>query len=136
LPKHFWVSAALTVLSDQERSITVGITKELMDAKPGGSGFSFVDLMADQAGNRFAIAATKDDDSARLMQLLLRREITTSDFLPPIEGIPEGMTEAEFQSDYGGLRGKKTTEVVKEIQRRLEKCMLLSQNDDGGPLDL
>ena len=125
LPQHFWVSAALTVLSDQERSITVGLTKELMDAQPGGSGFSFVDLMADQAGNRFAVAATRDDESARLMQALLRSKITTSDFLPPIEGIPEGMTAEEFQSDYGGLGGEKTAEIVDEIQRRLKTCRLL-----------
>ena len=96
-----------------------------MDAKPGGSGFSFVDLMADQAGNLFATAATKDDDSARLMQMLLRGEIKTSDFLPPIEGIPEGMTEEEFLNDYGGLAGEGTTKVVDEIQRRLKECKLL-----------
>ncbi len=32
LARHFWVSAALTILSDESRSMTVGIGKELMDA--------------------------------------------------------------------------------------------------------
>lgn len=126
LPQHFWVSAALTVLSDADRSITVGITKELMDATPGGSGFSFVDLMADRAGTLFASAATKNDDSARLMQMLLRGEITTSDFLPPIDGIPEGLSMDEFQQEYGGLRGKGTAKIVAEIERRLSECKLLN----------
>lgn len=128
LPQHFWVSAALTVLSDADRSITVGITKELMDATPGGSGFSFVDLMADRAGTLFAASATRDDDSARLMQMLLRGEITTSDFLPPIDGIPEGLTMEAFQQEYGGLRGEGTVKVIDEIERRLKKCKLLYLN--------
>ena len=126
LPQHFWVSAALTVLSDENRSISVGITKELMDATPGGSGFSFVDLMADRAGTLFAQAATQDDDSARLMQMLIRGGIKTSDFCPPIDGIPEGLTMEEFQTDYGGLGGDGTAEIVAEIERRLNFCKMLS----------
>ena len=71
LPRHFWVSAGLAVISDSEASMAVGIAKEMMDSA-GGSGFSFIDLTADRAGTLFCIAATRDEDSARAMQRMIR----------------------------------------------------------------
>jgi hypothetical protein len=59
-PRHFWVSAGLTLLADPDRSNAIGLTKELMDSTAGGTGFSFADVAADAAGNRFAVAATRD----------------------------------------------------------------------------
>jgi len=117
--RHFWVSAALTVLSDADRSIGVGLTKELMDTTPGGSGFSFSDLAADAAGSAFAIAATRDTVSARLMQQRILRGVRIEDFLPDIRDLPEGLTRDQLQTEYGGLGGEGTQHVVEEILRRL-----------------
>jgi hypothetical protein len=122
LSQHFWVSAALAVLSDEERSITVGIAKEMMDATPGGSGFSFVDLMANRAGILFADAATRNPQSAHDMQLRIWNGVRIEDFCPDIRGLPEGISRDEFQAEYGGLGGVGTRKVVKEIQRRLATC--------------
>jgi nitrogen fixation-related uncharacterized protein len=122
LVRHFWVSAALTVLSDESRTMTVGITKELMDANPGGSGFSFVDLTADRAGTLFAVGATRDAQSARAMQLSIRQGVNNADYFPKIDGLPEGISSDDFQSKYGGLRGEKTMAVVNDIQSRLATC--------------
>lgn len=122
LSQHFWVSAALTVLSDQRRSMTVGIAKEMMDATPGGSGFSFVDLMADRAGILFADAATKNGRWARAMQMRIWDGVRIADFLPAIQGLPEGISRDDFQAEYGGLGGAGTRKVVEEIQRRLATC--------------
>ncbi len=118
-PRHFWVSAALTLLSDANRSITVGITKELMDATPGGSGFSFADLAANAAGNRFALVATQDAASARATQRRIMRGAPVGDYLPDLRGLPEGLTRDQFQTEYGGLGGEGTQRVVAEINRRL-----------------
>jgi hypothetical protein len=118
-PRHFWVSAALTLLSDADRSITVGLTKELMDAAPGGSGFSFADLAADAAGNAFALAATQDAASARATQRKIMRGARIEDYLPDLHDLPEGLTRDEFQTEYGGLGGEGTQRVVDEINRRL-----------------
>ena len=118
-PRHFWVSAALTLLSDADRSITVGISKELMDATPGGSGFSFADLAADAAGNRFALAATQDAASARAIQRRIMRGARIEDYLPDLHDLPEGLTLDQFQAEYGGLGGEGTRQVVAEINRRL-----------------
>lgn len=62
--KHFFVSAALTVLSAQAPSDAIGLFKEELDAGKG-SGFSFGDLMADRAGTTFALLATGDEATAR-----------------------------------------------------------------------
>ena len=64
--KHFFVSAALTVLSAQAPSDAIGLFKEELDAGRG-SGFSFGDLMADRAGTTFALLATRDDAAARAL---------------------------------------------------------------------
>ena len=125
LARHFWVSAALAVLSDGERSMAVGITKELMDATPGGSGFSFVDLTADRAGTLFAGIATANVSTARSLQLKIRQGVETSEFFPEIEGLPEGLSRDEFQGEYGGLGGAETNRIVEEIRSRLAKCRLL-----------
>ena len=122
LPRHFFVSAALAVLSDANRSLTVGIAKELMDATPGGSGFSFVDLTADRAGILFAIGATSTDESAAELQDRIRDGLRAEDLCPPIDGLPEGLTAEQFREQFGGLGGVESTSVVKDIQSRLSQC--------------
>ena len=104
-PRHFWVSAALTLISDADRSIVVGLIKELMDAAPGGSGFSFSDLAADAAGNAFALAATQDAASARATQQRIMRGARIEDYLPHLDDLPEGLTRDQLQTEYGGLGG-------------------------------
>jgi len=42
------------------------------------------------------------------------------DYLPDLRGLPEGLTRERFQTEYGGLGGAGTQEVVAEIDRRLE----------------
>ena len=92
LSRHFWVSAALAVLSDERRSMTVGISKELMDATPGGTGFSFVDLTADRAGALFADAATRNAESAQAMQSRIRNGVEVADICPDVRDLPEGLS--------------------------------------------
>ena len=125
LARHFWVSAGLVILTDANRSFTVGIGKEMMDATPGGSGFSFVDMMANRAGIEFASSATRNRSSAREIQLRLQGELTSADFLPDHTGLPEGLYREEFQSEFGGLGGEKTRQVNAERTRRLETAAAL-----------
>lgn len=124
-PRHFWLSAGLTLLSGNDRSMAVGIAKELMDAQPGGSGFSFTDLAADAAGNRFTLAATRDPESARFIQERIRKGIAAEDIVPELRDLPEGITQDEFREQYGGISGKETQRIADEIRRRLGGCALL-----------
>jgi hypothetical protein len=125
LARHFWFHAALAILSDESRSMDVGLTKELMDATEGGSGFSFVDLTANRAGTLFTGVATKSAQSARELQLKIRRGVEIAEFFPEIDGLPEGISRDEFQNQYGGLGGAETSRIVEEIRNRLAKCSLL-----------
>ena len=120
--RHFWVSAGLTLLSDADRSIAVGLSKELMDATPGGTGFSFADLAADAAGNRFALAATRDEESALALQARLRAGFRIAEFVPVLRDLPEGLSRQEFQDRFGGLGGSETTRLVDEIRSRFANC--------------
>lgn len=122
LSRHFWVSAGLTVLANDAKSMTVGIEKELMDATPGGSGFSFVDLTADRAGTLFAVAATRNEASARAMQARIQKSVVITDFIPNPLDLPEKISGDDFQAKYGGLGGKRTEEIAAEIRRRLAAC--------------
>jgi len=125
LSRHFWVSAGLVVLTDANRSLTIGIGKEMMDSTPGGSGFSFVDMMANRAGIMLASSATRNQASAREIQLRFRDRLSSSDFLPDYKGLPEGLYRQEFQSEFGGLGGTKTREMNQEIARRLDTAKAL-----------
>jgi uncharacterized membrane protein len=129
LARHFWVSAALAILSDENRSMTVGIAKEMMDATAGGSGFSFDDLAADRAGTLLAVAATKNEANARNLQTLIGQGVVIADFFPGVEGLSSGLTRDEFQSQYGGLGGKVTLVLANEIESRLAACKALQTID-------
>ncbi|MEN8255849.1 MAG: hypothetical protein ABFR33_10325, partial [Verrucomicrobiota bacterium] len=121
LPRHFWVSAGLAVLSSDDQSMTIGIAKEMMDSA-GGSGFSFVDLTADRAGTLFALAATQSKKSARALQARIRNGVEIADFVPNPLDLPEGIPNDQFQAEYGGLGGERTKKIVEEIRSRLESC--------------
>ncbi len=122
LPRHFWVSAAIVVLADENRAMTVGIGKELMDATDGGSGFSFVDLLANRAGMLLANTATQSDSTARALHARVREGVVLDDFFPGIDELPEGFTMDEFQSQLGGLGGNETLRLKREIEERLSTC--------------
>ena len=96
-----------------------------MDAMPGGTGFSFSDLAADAAGNRFARAATRDAGSARALQARIREGARLADLFPDVRDLPEGLSRETFHDEYGGLGGAGTNRVVDEILRRLATCALL-----------
>jgi hypothetical protein len=119
--KHFFVSAALTVLSAQAPSDAIGLFKEELDAG-GGSGFSFGDLMADRAGTTFALLATGDDAAARAIQERLSGGFRVDDFFPEAADLPEDIQDVELQSRYGGVGGPLFRSYAAEVERRLWNC--------------
>jgi hypothetical protein len=125
LVQHFWISAALVQLASAKLSDLAGISKEEMDSGPGGSGFSFADLMADRAGVRFAQRATESEQAAMELQFQLRLTWQVSDLIPPIDQIPEGISERDFAEIYGGINGQLTSQWSKEINHRLDQAKLL-----------
>lgn len=120
-PKHFFVSASLSVLAVSSVSDAAGLLKEEVDAG-GGSGFSFADLLADRAGATFAAAATRDEKTARAFQDRLARGFRVDDFFPTATGLPEGLQDAELKSRYGGVGGEGYSRLAEEIEKRIQAC--------------
>jgi hypothetical protein len=124
-PRHFILSAAVAVLSAEHVSDAVGIFKEEYDSGPRGSGFSFADLLADRAGTTFGLEATKNEASARRVQHYLAGDFDIAILFPSAEGLPEGLSEAELSTLYGGVGGAEYKRIADDIERRLESCELL-----------
>ena len=120
-PKHFFVSAALTVIAERNVSDAGGLLKEEKDAA-GGSGFSFGDLLADRAGTTFAQVATRDETSARVLQARLAQGFKVDEFFPQAGDLPEGIQDADFQAHYGGTEGEGYRRLAAEIERRIASC--------------
>ena len=120
--KHFCVSAALTLLSDDIVSDAAGFLKEELDADFGGSGFSFADLLADRAGTMFAVRATRDETAARAMQDRIAGGFKIEEFFPPAADLPEGVADAELKLRYGGVGGHAYRRLIDEIERRIATC--------------
>jgi hypothetical protein len=119
--RHFFVSAALAALSAESLSDAAGLFKEELDAD-GGSGFSFADLLADRAGTCFALAATRDEASARDAQARVADGIAMDELFPAPSDLPEGIADGDLARDYGGVGGEAYRLVADEIERRLPWC--------------
>lgn len=119
--KHFFVSAALTVIAAGNVSDATGLFKEEKDAG-GGSGFSFGDLLADRSGTTFAQVATCDEASARALQDRLARGFNVDDYFPAGQDLPENLQDADFQAQYGGVGGAGYRRLMAEIERRIAHC--------------
>jgi hypothetical protein len=120
--RHFCVSAAATLLSDEAVSDAAGQFKEELDGRAGGSGFSFADLLADRAGTTFARAATRNAAAARALQQRLAQDFRMEEIFPPAGDLPEGLSDAQMQSRYGGVGGTGYHALLEEIERRVAAC--------------
>jgi hypothetical protein len=126
LVRHFWVSAAITRLASARVSHIAGVTKEEMDSGAGGSGFSFADLLADRAGVRFAESATGSAESAERLQKKIAEDFVSTDLIPSIEGLPEGLSQSRFEQEFGGTSGQAYRKWSEDIDHRLRSASLLT----------
>ncbi|MFT5722461.1 MAG: hypothetical protein ACI9W6_002790 [Motiliproteus sp.] len=124
LRQHFAVSAALQVLADAGFSHAIGEFKELLDSRKEGSGFSFADLAADRAGTLFAQRASRDPQQAMAFLQLFEPPLRESDLMIAIDTLPEGLTQAEFQTRYQGLQGKGYLALLERIDTELAELRL------------
>ena len=107
------------MLADEQRSLALGLAKEVMDSTPGGSGFSFIDMAANKAGIRLATAATRSTKGAHAFQARIGRGAAVADLLPPLADLPEGISRDDLQSTFGGLGGAETQRLLAEIDQRI-----------------
>jgi hypothetical protein len=125
--RHLFLSAGLTLLSNEGVSDAVGLLKEELDAAIGGSGFSFADLAADRAGTRLAGVATRDAAAAAAVQSMLADDFRPALILPEIGDLPEGLRDADMEARFDGVGGVRFEQLVSDIERRLDACPALRQ---------
>ena len=119
-PRHYWVSAALTVMASGGMSDMLGVLKEELDGGEGGSGFSFGDLAADRAGTTFAALATRDDRAALAVQRwVLEPGSDLQLLMPEAYDLPENLTDVEFARQFDGVNGPRYRTMLQEIERRI-----------------
>lgn len=123
LSQHFMTSAALAIQGSDTLSGMVGWYKEMSDAN-GGSGFSFADMAANRAGIRFAQLATANQDSARQVQRMAGAGLTEDDFMPAIDGLPEGMNQRTFATQFGSQNKIEYQTIMDHIDRRIDASRL------------
>lgn len=117
LAKHFVVSAALAANTGGPFADAVGLYKEVADSK-GGSGFSFNDLAADRAGSTLGSRA-EGRDSARSLQTRLGAPLKDRDIVPETDDLPEFLSAAEFEREYGGVGAPAYNTLMADIERRI-----------------
>ncbi len=116
LAKHWAVSAALAVTLGDDVGGAIGEWKELSDSRPGGSGFSFVDLAADRGGLAAARLAS-DPETASLAANRLR-QVTAEDLLPiRALALSEGISERRFLERYASIDSREFSAAKARVDR-------------------
>ncbi len=123
LRKHFVMSAGIyAATTGGTATFGVGELKELLDTNAGGSGFSFDDMAADAAGLRFGemLMATPRAD----WPALAARLTDETTLMPPIDGLPTRLSEAEFRARFGDVDSPAYAAMVAEIDDRVDALPL------------
>lgn len=124
LQQHFIYSATIHLLTNQNVSDTVGEAKELLDSIKGGSGFSFVDLLADRAGVRFAQIAIGSPSSAAALQQFFSEPRIESELFPSKSRLPEGISQQNFEQQYQSIDSADYQKILADINQRLDALPL------------
>ncbi len=114
-PRHFLVSAVLVVGTSDALAQSIGLKKELADAR-SGSGFSFNDMAANLAGARFGAMALQ---APAELQARVAPGVGDDDLMPAWVDLPQFMPEAEFVRRYGGVGAPRYQAMMAEIERRV-----------------
>ena len=126
LSKHFILSAAITSMADSEIAESVGVVKEVRDAK-NGSGFSFADLAADHAGIRLVEEALRNEERARYFQDILAKVKSDREYMLHISNLPEGIELSQFEKNYSDTDSAEYLKIEKIIKERINKLPIYNR---------
>ena len=118
LVQHYLTSAGLQLAAGVNVANVIGEFKEIADTLRGGSGFSFSDIAADRAGVVLAQRAG-DERHAYRVQTVLSEVKQETDYFPDIAGLPDNMTQAEFERRYGDVESARYRALMADIERRI-----------------
>ncbi|WP_348758479.1 hypothetical protein [Candidatus Methylocalor cossyra] len=124
--QHFMGAAALAMAGHSTLVDVIGLAKEMNDTHHG-SGFSFIDLAADQAGALFGKTAVRSEDKARKVQELLSASDDEALFMPAIRDLPENLNQAAFADRFKLIDSPEFQALKLRIQERILACPLYRQ---------
>ncbi|WP_371195061.1 PHP domain-containing protein [Glaciecola sp. SC05] len=130
LALHFLYSAILQQVGNENLSFNIGELKEVLDSGAGGSGFSFVDLMADKTGIAFAAHLTSSNANAIDAQQRLANAQSERDFYPFSHDLPEGFTESQFARVFGDVNSLQYQALESLIDARINMVALYSPEQE------
>ena len=116
LAQHVTAIAAVTASAGAGLAEMLSTTKEAYDARYR-SGFSFSDLTANTVGVTLASLATRDVNSALLMQERMSKLQNESDYMPAVGNNRDGLSEADFNAQFKDRNSPKYQTRVREIQQ-------------------
>jgi len=123
LAQHFLSSAAITVSASGNLARSMGFAKEMEDAKTG-SGYSFADISANEAGIRFAEFAVSGPVRARLLQQRMADVSLENQFMPDIDALPENMREETFRRRFNTPQSPAFDRIMRQIESRIDSCQI------------
>ena len=97
--------------------------KEIRDGQRG-SGFSFSDVAANRAGQRFGTLAAGSATSAARLAARLRFPLADSDIMPATTDLPDNLSDQEFARRYGATGSAAYNQQVDDIDRRVSVLAL------------
>jgi hypothetical protein len=120
---HFALSGGLTLLFGEQLAESLGIQKEVADAKGkeqgAGTGFSFTDLSANAAGIAFAewLAGGESEQAVETC----RKGFAGANFLPEPEGLADGLTWTQFEKTWVGIQDAKFLDERQRLRARVRE---------------
>jgi hypothetical protein len=127
LSRHFLTSAALALAGHRSFADMIGMAKELNDTH-SGSGFSFTDLAANQAGTLFGKRASSSR-YARKIQRILSENAEEAVFLPDLSDLPENLHGPDFRERFGDIYSSEFDRYKRLIDERIARLPLYSEVD-------
>lgn len=126
MAQHLISMAAISASAGAGIAEMLSTTKEAYDARYR-TGFSFSDLAANTAGMLLADYATRDVDSALVMQQRLANLTDESDYMPEIGNNRDGLSEDDFNALYADRNSPEYQARLAEIEQ-LIRARPLFQN--------
>lgn len=123
LAQHFLSSAAITISASGNLARSMGLAKEMEDAKTG-SGYSFVDITANESGIRFAEFAVSGPVQARLLQQRMQTVSHETQFMPDVDELPENMSADVFRSWFDTPHSPAFDRLMRRIEARIKACQI------------
>jgi hypothetical protein len=114
LAERFFTSAYITAVAGADAAYAAGLAKEQVAAQ-GSNGFSFAKIAADRAGARFA----ENIMGNRFPLSIVAQSFDVKSFMPSFEGLPEGLSAAQFKSQLGSPSDPRFRAIIDEIDKRI-----------------